>query len=174
MYDCVDVSLRWLAEEFHAAYASGGHIYTPYYCEENIHELSRIYLNLLSEKKCLLQRHTSGHVMYISTEDRKTPMWHQKLCNDKAEVPVIWDYHVVFVIRILRSTTKGEEATTLPIEYSYKPEEAPMLRQDSYGAFASVVIDFDTSIADKGALFPGLIDLNHYLKLSFRANSFKQ
>lgn len=174
-HNCVDVNqcAQWLAEEFQAVYASGyHHLYTPFYCEENIHELSRRYLKLLSEK-CLLQRYTSGHVLYISTEDRKTPVWHQKLCNNKAdEVPVVWDYHVVFVIRILR--TEGEtETPPLPIENIRR--DAPILRQDRCGAFASVVIDFDTSIAEvKDALFPGLIDLHHYIKLSFRAKSFRQ
>mmetsp|Transcript_5642 Transcript_5642/g.21244 ORF Transcript_5642/g.21244 Transcript_5642/m.21244 type:complete len:216 (-) Transcript_5642:1715-2362(-) len=63
--------------------------YTPYYCEENI---------LL-----LCQSDPSIYAVFISTEDEKTLLFHQRAGQKNMFSMVLWDYHVV----ALREKSEG-------------------------------------------------------------------
>ncbi|KAJ7109232.1 N-terminal glutamine amidase-domain-containing protein [Mycena epipterygia] len=61
---------------------------TPFYCEENIF--------LLCEAFILLQEEVSA--VFISNELKTVALWNQKLSKDAHSV-VVWDYHVVLLLR---------------------------------------------------------------------------
>ncbi|KAJ7489855.1 N-terminal glutamine amidase-domain-containing protein [Mycena galericulata] len=66
-------------------------IYTPFYCEENIHQLCQAFM--------LQQEEVS--VIFISNEQKTVALWNQKLSKEP-ESAVVWDYHVVLLLRSRR------------------------------------------------------------------------
>ena len=64
--------------------------YCPYYCEENIWHLCADpqVTSVPSERR----------VLFVANRDRRVAMWGQRLSTDP-ELPVVWDYHVVLLVR---------------------------------------------------------------------------
>ncbi|PPR04977.1 hypothetical protein CVT24_010435 [Panaeolus cyanescens] len=68
-------------------------VYTGFYCEENVYLLCQRFL-----KDAKIHEHWQPFVMFISNENKTVALWNQK--NGREEgTPVVWDYHVVLVIR---------------------------------------------------------------------------
>ena len=67
--------------------------YHSHYCEENIYKLAFKYKNLYVEGEDY-----DSYVVFISNDSKQTPLWDQKLAPVEGQ-PILWDYHVVFVIR---------------------------------------------------------------------------
>ncbi len=64
------------------------HLYTPYYCEENIWHLCADESVPGNEK----------HVIWIGSLNQYCPLWCQR-ASANANQPVWWDYHVVLVAK---------------------------------------------------------------------------
>jgi hypothetical protein len=64
-------------------------LYTPYYCEENIWHLCNnpVFANF------------ERIVVIISNEQKKCAFYSQKLSTQNNFIPVIWDYHVILLIK---------------------------------------------------------------------------
>lgn len=65
-----------------------GHRYWPYYCEENV-------WHLCGEAEFAERE---PHALFITNPARRVAMWGQRLAEDP-DLPLAWDYHVVFVAR---------------------------------------------------------------------------
>lgn len=102
----------------------------PYYCEENIWHL------------CQHKHFPDSHVIVISSLGEYFPMLRQ-INEQQAELPVLWDYHVILLIRenkgdcyILDFNTSLPFCTPLKVyfEQSFmaeallKPTEVPLFR----------------------------------------------
>ncbi|KAF9477377.1 hypothetical protein BDN70DRAFT_881282 [Pholiota conissans] len=83
-------------------------IYTSCYCEENIYLLCQNFLQNPSVNSLW-----EIFVMFISNTDKTVALWHQKAAH-LPHSPVIWDYHVILILRLRRNA-----ATTIT-EYSAK------------------------------------------------------
>nr|XP_019961913.1 PREDICTED: protein N-terminal glutamine amidohydrolase isoform X1 [Paralichthys olivaceus] len=70
-------------------------VYSSCYCEENVWKLCEF----VKKERTAPLEHLS--VVFISNENRMVPLWKQKSgCGDQ---PVIWDYHVILMVRGLQS-----------------------------------------------------------------------
>lgn len=65
-------------------------IYTPCYCEENVYKLCE---RLQETSSSVVQ---NCHVVFVSNETKKVPLWHQKAGYNSVGL-VVWDYHVFLV-----------------------------------------------------------------------------
>ncbi|TFK72181.1 hypothetical protein BDN72DRAFT_763693 [Pluteus cervinus] len=68
-------------------------IYTACYCEENIYLLCRSFSEIQSVSSSFDQ-----FVMFISNHTKTVALWRQKLAKEEDD-PVVWDYHVILVLR---------------------------------------------------------------------------
>ncbi|KAF8212390.1 N-terminal glutamine amidase-domain-containing protein [Mycena galopus ATCC 62051] len=103
-------------------------VYTPFYCEENIY--------LLCEAFLLQQEDVS--VVFISNENKTVALWNQKL-NQSV---VVWDYHVVLLLRSKEQQWIYDMDTRLPFPCLLKDYLAQTFRQDvpsSYQRFSNPV-----------------------------------
>ncbi|CAL4900510.1 unnamed protein product [Urochloa decumbens] len=75
-------------------------IHTPFYCEENIYMLCKE----LTRIGVADPMGSDLYVVFISNEEKKIPLWHQKASNSD-EGFICWDYHVI-CIQVKRN--KGE------------------------------------------------------------------
>jgi protein N-terminal glutamine amidohydrolase len=64
--------------------------YQPYYCEENVWWVCRQHPAAVADKA----------VLWMSNQQRRCPIWEQ-LASPSAEDSVVWDYHVVALVRHL-------------------------------------------------------------------------
>ena len=62
--------------------------YCPFYCEENIWHLCQD--KVFADKPAF--------VMFISNFNRRCATWYQRASGDP-QVPVVWDYHVVLLVK---------------------------------------------------------------------------
>ncbi|KAF6203968.1 hypothetical protein GE061_002306 [Apolygus lucorum] len=76
--------------------------YTKCYCEENIWKL--VEALKLSDSRVLDQ----CWVVFISNNDRTIPLWKQRAGHQDRNHLVIWDYHVIMVVR---SGDSGDNST---------------------------------------------------------------
>ncbi|KAJ3735469.1 N-terminal glutamine amidase-domain-containing protein [Lentinula guzmanii] len=67
--------------------------YTPYWCEENVYLLIQSFLRNTS-----LSEIWEVFAVFISNHSKTVALWNQKLSKEPGQ-PVIWDYHVVAVLR---------------------------------------------------------------------------
>ncbi|RYY86535.1 hypothetical protein EON63_05590 [archaeon] len=67
-----------------------GFLYQSHFCEENIYCLVR---DLLSHHHELSVWGIELFPIFISSQSKATPIWHQKAGN-----PVCWDYHVILYV----------------------------------------------------------------------------
>ena len=104
--------------------------YCPYYCEENIWHLCQE--KVFAGKACL--------VMFISNLNKRCATWYQRASGDP-QVPVVWDYHLVLLVR----------------EESVKEES---VKEESVKEEKWLVYDFDSYL-------PFGVDLDVYLQCSF-------
>jgi protein N-terminal glutamine amidohydrolase len=76
------------------------HKYTAFYCEENIWHLAKARMN--------------GSALFISNRERAVACFMQKRAGN-AFVPMIWDYHVVWLEGTGTSATIWDFDSTLPL-----------------------------------------------------------
>ncbi|KAK7467065.1 hypothetical protein VKT23_004126 [Stygiomarasmius scandens] len=68
-------------------------VYTSCYCEENIYLLVKTFLDDPS-----ITSSWEPFVIFISNATQSIALWNQKLSKTN-ELPVVWDYHVILVLR---------------------------------------------------------------------------
>ncbi|KAJ3779410.1 N-terminal glutamine amidase-domain-containing protein [Lentinula raphanica] len=68
-------------------------VYTPYWCEENVYLLVQSF-----SQNPLLSETWDVFVVFISNHNRTVALWNQKLSKEPYGA-VVWDYHVVVVLR---------------------------------------------------------------------------
>ncbi len=66
--------------------------YTSCFCEENVYLLAKKCITIDATTKC------ESFVVFISSRSKQTPIWCQKSGRSN-ESPVVWDYHVVLLVR---------------------------------------------------------------------------
>ncbi|KAJ1408740.1 N-terminal glutamine amidase-domain-containing protein [Ochromonadaceae sp. CCMP2298] len=99
-------------------------LYASHYCEENVYHLSVRYCAL--RETC---PGSEGYAVFISNELEQTPIWCQRM-SDSPEEPVIWDYHVIFLLESggavhvfdLDTTLSCPAALSLYLARSFRPE----------------------------------------------------
>ena len=70
--------------------------YTSCYCEENVWKLCDKIRN--TKNLIYLQEEDKAFVVFISNENRTVPLWRQS-ASEEEEGLVIWDYHVILIIK---------------------------------------------------------------------------
>lgn len=142
-------------------------LYCSHFCEENVYKMAASIIDHMRSHR----KHFSSaslFVIFISSECKRTPVWHQK-AGIEGE-PVLWDYHVVLV-------AKGISESLLREIFSAKPsdiicDQAKALSDCKLGQFKSevessqhpvmqIVFDLDTELP-----FP--TDAKEYFMQSFR------
>ena len=82
--------------------------YTSCYCEENVwHLCDKI------DKSKLLAENQKAFVIFISNKNKAVPLWNQSSSKDQ-EGLVIWDYHVILIIKSDEDSTVFDLDTNLP------------------------------------------------------------
>ncbi|EIW84991.1 hypothetical protein CONPUDRAFT_117353 [Coniophora puteana RWD-64-598 SS2] len=72
-------------------------LYTPYYCEENIFLLAEHFL-----RQDLVPLTWDVYVVFISNHTQTVAVWNQRV-SPSPELPIVWDYHVVLVLKSRRT-----------------------------------------------------------------------
>ncbi|KAJ3744587.1 N-terminal glutamine amidase-domain-containing protein [Lentinula detonsa] len=67
--------------------------YTPYWCEENVYLLIQSF-----SRNPSLSEIWEVFAVFISNHSKTVALWNQNLSKEPGQ-PVIWDYHVVAVLR---------------------------------------------------------------------------
>lgn len=62
--------------------------------QENIYKLASIISDSITTTNTTT---TASYVVFVSSKKQKTPIWGQRLCTNTSS-PVVWDYHVLFLI----------------------------------------------------------------------------
>ncbi|KAK7087624.1 hypothetical protein V1264_021650 [Littorina saxatilis] len=82
-------------------------VYTSQYCEENVWKLcDHVKRHYPEELKTF-------YVLFISNQEKKIPLWHQK-SSKREDRLVIWDYHVVLMHQCEKGTLIYDLDTELP------------------------------------------------------------
>ncbi|KIY66302.1 hypothetical protein CYLTODRAFT_398990 [Cylindrobasidium torrendii FP15055 ss-10] len=66
-------------------------IYTSCYCEENIYFLAKSFID------------HETYVVFVSNENKTVAIWNQKRARSP-DIPVVWDYHVILVLKTANSS----------------------------------------------------------------------
>ena len=66
-------------------------IYTKCYCEENVWKLC--------ERLGQESFDSAAYAVFISNEGQTVPLWCQSASKDPENQPVVWDYHVILVVK---------------------------------------------------------------------------
>lgn len=82
-------------------------VYTGCYCEENIYFLAQAFSADPDTAK-----YWDIFVVFISNRSKTVALWCQKLANESHR-PVVWDYHVVLVLR-LRNHVLSQDVRCAP------------------------------------------------------------
>ena len=85
--------------------------YTSCYCEENVWKLCDKIRN--SKNLFRLHEEEKTFVVFISNDKRTVPLWHQS-ASKQEEGLVIWDYHVIFIVKNQLNSTVYDLDTSLP------------------------------------------------------------
>jgi protein N-terminal glutamine amidohydrolase len=142
-------------------------LYCSHFCEENVYKMAgNIIEDMRSHRESCVS--ASLFVVFISSECKRTPVWHQK-AGIHGE-PVLWDYHVVLVAKgisrsLLRELFSAEfsdfvcdqvnplsNCTHSPVKSEVESSQQPIMQ---------IVFDLDTELP-----FP--TDAKEYYKQSFR------
>ncbi|TFK27395.1 hypothetical protein FA15DRAFT_666479 [Coprinopsis marcescibilis] len=116
-------------------------IYTSCYCEENIYLLCRDFTSIpeIAEK-------WDAKVVFVSNADQQVALFTQKSAR-KEELPVIWDYHVILILK----PREVEEDEGLHGRNNEEADDPPRM---------TWLYDFDTRL-------PVPCPWEEYLKLTF-------
>ncbi|KAI0781311.1 N-terminal glutamine amidase-domain-containing protein [Trametes elegans] len=114
------------------------HVYTSYYCEENVYLLAQMLTQLL---------HTDSRgglwqvfVVFISNSGKTVALWSQKARDGV----VVWDYHVVLVL-VSRTPLNTQDGSETPVNGAPPPAPSQVL-PDSSAERQAWVYDFDTTL----------------------------
>jgi protein N-terminal glutamine amidohydrolase len=116
----------------------GSAVYTKQYCEENIYLLAETF-----SRDSAVEETWDIFAVFISNDTRTVALRNQKLAREENGV-VVWDYHVVLVLRL-----KGAELRMNEVEgffaHDTLDEEAEKTK-DGASSPRAWVYDFDTKI----------------------------
>lgn len=98
--------------------------YHAHYCEENVYKLAYKYKNLICEGE-----EYDSYVVFISNDAKQTPLWEQNLAPAPGQ-PVVWDYHVVFMIRSEEGVSVIDLDTTLGYRVPFEEYMKKTFRPD--------------------------------------------
>ncbi|TRM61813.1 N-terminal glutamine amidase-domain-containing protein [Schizophyllum amplum] len=89
--------------------------YTSHYCEENVYLL----LQTLASDASVADT-WNAYAVFISNETKSVALWNQKLAPEDSVMPVVWDYHVVALLRPKEPEISQEcEERVLPQAWIY-------------------------------------------------------
>ena len=91
--------------------------YTSCYCEENVWKLCEKIQNTMGLNGLL--REEKAFAVFISNDNRTIPLWHQSSGDETKEGLVIWDYHVILVIKENPKSMVFDLDTRLPYPSSF-------------------------------------------------------
>ncbi|PFH52422.1 hypothetical protein AMATHDRAFT_74213 [Amanita thiersii Skay4041] len=78
--------------------------YTPYWCEENIYLLCQTFL-----ADPQISNTWDTYCVFISNQGQSVALWNQKKARESG-LPVVWDYHVVLLLRPRFADVASEES----------------------------------------------------------------
>ena len=99
-------------------------IYTSCYCEENIWHLC----DKIKKSKCLKESH-KAYVIFISNENRAVPLWNQA-SSESEEGLVIWDYHVILILKKNNASEVYDLDTSLPYPCDFQSYTKATFKSD--------------------------------------------
>ena len=99
-------------------------IYTSCYCEENIWHLC----DKIKKSNCLKENH-KAYVIFISNENRAVPLWNQA-SSQSEEGLVIWDYHVILIIKTNTASEVYDLDTSLPYPCDFQSYTKATFKSD--------------------------------------------
>ncbi|KAL6619315.1 hypothetical protein ACP70R_034454 [Stipagrostis hirtigluma subsp. patula] len=76
----------------HPTVDASSFIHTPCYCEENVYLLCKELIRIGVAEPA----GTDLYVVFISNEEKKVPLWHQK-ASYSDDGFILWDYHVICI-----------------------------------------------------------------------------
>ena len=89
--------------------------YTKCYCEENVWKLcDRLKQNG--------EHFDRAYAVFISNSEQTVPLWCQRASADPENKPVVWDYHVIL---LLKSSSVGSPAVVFDLDSSLDPFPCP-------------------------------------------------
>ncbi|KIM80796.1 hypothetical protein PILCRDRAFT_72747 [Piloderma croceum F 1598] len=83
-------------------------LYAEHYCEENIYHLADSFLRQPSIKDAW-----DIAVVFMSNESKAVALWNQNLAGSADHV-IVWDYHVVLILRLRSDVGTGTTNCTVP------------------------------------------------------------
>lgn len=116
--------------------------YTSCYCEENVWKLCEEIKRRVAGGDIVEDLMFRCFAVFISNPSKSVPIWCQRASKDPRSVPVVWDYHVIFIFRgkgSVKEDNDGQELssstssvydldTILPF-----PESFPVYFDKSFG-----------------------------------------
>jgi len=75
-------------------YSNQDNSYHSHYSEENIYQLAFKYKNQIFDH----DGSSESFVVFVSNDNLHVPLWKQRV-SPNPDQPVLWDYHVIFLIR---------------------------------------------------------------------------
>jgi hypothetical protein len=146
-------------------------LYTSQFCEENVYHLAIKFMNWKNDFIKDYNENNdiyNGYVVFISNENETIPLWKQRASTDD-ETPVIWDYHVIFIVENEKKKSSNDIKHSIFSHISSINTDT--INKSS--TFHRYVYDLDSVLA-----FPieSSIYCNEAIKshLKFPSNSFKQ
>lgn len=133
--------------------------YTSCYCEENIY----LFIQDMVEKIENCDLSIKFFAMFISNSNKSCPIWFQKSSSMSANEPVIWDYHVVSLVKVsyqkktFQNTKSNDNETTGGNSLDAKLMEGTQKSTNTKW----LIYDLDTDLP-----FP--VDAHEYFYKSFR------
>ncbi|KAF9566342.1 hypothetical protein CPC08DRAFT_814909 [Agrocybe pediades] len=118
-------------------------VYTRCYCEENVYLLCDQFL-----KDTSVTERWEAYAVFISNENKTAALWYQKAARVEGN-PVIWDYHVILVLRPRNEADTLESLDSGSLSAQYEADQS-----------GSWVYDFDTTL-------PVPCQWEDYLSLTF-------
>lgn len=150
--------------------------YFSHFCEENVYHMASRFQKRIDNDRtsCGFSiEKVSIFVVFVSSDSKQTPIWHQKLGN--IDEPVFWDYHVILVAKGLASSSVNQLCSikeTLEFNDSTSSLQKKDTKMSSIDTdvfinqaavsetLASYVFDLDSDLP-----FPSILE--RYFQLSF-------
>ena len=141
-------------------------MYCSHFCEENVYKMA---CNFVEDMRSELENCPSVcfFVVFISSECKKTPVWHQKA--GVQDEPVLWDYHVVLVakgisqhlLRKICSDVVNDSAESAETPRGGEKSRGQLEIESRQQPITHIVFDLDT-------VLPFPTDAKQYYTRSFR------
>jgi hypothetical protein len=134
--------------------------YTSCYCEENIYILAKELLRERELAQCKESESSRGKtcpeignnadqlfVVFISSVSKATPIWCQRSQRDTPDTPVMWDYHVVLLLKKRSLYHTSTTSTIVSTIYDYDstlpfPEDAGAYAEAAFRPYMKFLPDY--------------------------------